>query len=82
MPKPLSDTIKKNGYLYTKVHEVEGIGYIYGQSSHGVIHGYEVFRHKVNTMYDTVSFPGNEAFGSWAWNCPTYAKALNKLSTF
>ena len=43
---------------------------------------FEVFKHKENTQFDCVSYPGNEAFGQWAWSCRTIDAALKLLNSF
>lgn len=47
--------LKSNGYAY--LYEVENEGDIY----------YEVFERRVNTQFETVSYPSAKAFGVWAF---------------
>lgn len=78
MPKELDIHIRRNGYNYHQSTKNDN-GYIYAQDLNGKTIAYEVFERRVNKMYDTVSFPGDNAFGSWAWSCRTYEDAFKKL---
>jgi hypothetical protein len=72
--KKLNDVINKQGFVYTKVYEDDN-NYIYSQQRNGNLIGYEVFRKKVNTMFNCESFPRNESFGLWAWSTRTLDRA-------
>lgn len=76
--KPLELHIRKNGFDY---HQgmMSDKGYLYAQLLDGKVIAYEVFRHKENTQFECVSFPGNEAFGTWAW---TYSKQEDAVKKF
>lgn len=76
--KELEIEIKKNGFKYKQVFKNE-IGFVYAQHLGGKIIAYEAFYRKENTMFNCVSFPGNEAFGLWAWSCGTIERAISKL---
>ncbi len=78
--KQLNSEIRKNGFTYKQVAKTDK-GYIYCQIMNNKIIAYEVFEHKENKLYNTVSFPGNEAFGLWAWTYRTLDEAKNKLQT-
>jgi hypothetical protein len=78
----LKHHIRKNGYDYYFVEKTDA-GYIYRQEDNGKVIAFEVFKRKENTQFNCISFPGNEAFGSWAWTYRTYEdakKRLNKIS--
>lgn len=78
---PLRDHIRKNGYDYYKITGIDGVGYIYEQKDNGKTVAFEVFEHRENKHFNCVSFPGNEAFGFWAWACRTLKEADKKLDT-
>lgn len=78
---PLREHIRKNGFDYYKVLETEK-GFIYRQDDNGKTVAYETFKRKVNTQFNCESFPGNEAFGSWAWTYRTLEDAKKRLNTF
>lgn len=77
--KPLDLVIRKNGFVYTQVYKNE-TGYVYSQHGYGRIIAYEAFYHKENNHFNTVSFPGNEAFGIWAWSCSTIELAVKRIT--
>lgn len=73
--KPLPKELKKKGFTYRQVVKTPK-GYIYSQTHpSGTLIGYEVFLHKENTRHNCVSFPGDNAFGVWAWSVRTLEKA-------
>jgi len=78
--KALRVNFRKNGFDYKQI-KATAEGYIY-QLTSGNTTRYEVFKHKINTRFNVVSYPGNEAFGSWAWSCITLDYAEFKLKTF
>lgn len=78
---PLRDHIRKNGFDYHKVKEVDN-GFIYRQDDNGKTVAFEVFKRKHNLYYQCESFPGNEAFGVWAWTYRNLEEAEKRLSTF
>lgn len=59
--------IKKNKYGY--IYEVDT-----GNGKH-----YEVFKKRINTMYDCISYPSSKSFGSWAWAVGDLDRANTKL---
>ena len=75
--KELAKQFKKRGFDYTQV-EANQYGYIYSFWD-GHITRYEAFERKENTQFDCISFPGDEAFGTWAYACPTLETAQHKL---
>ena len=77
--KELSPTINKRGFLYRQEFASDK-GYIYSQTLNGVLLGYEVFLRKENTHFNCVSFPGDNAFGVWAWTTKTLERAKQKLT--
>ncbi len=76
--RDLEIEIRKRGFQYKQVFKNKK-GYIYAQYLDGKIIAYESFYRKENAMFDCVSFPGDEAFGLWAWSCATLDRALSKL---
>jgi hypothetical protein len=76
--KELEIELRKNGFLYRQVFKNEN-GYVYEQILNGKPIAYEAFFRKENTQFNCVSFPGNEAFGTWAWSCRTIEKAIERL---
>ncbi len=65
--KQLSDTIKRNSFTYKKEGENQA-GFLYGQYDGENLVGFEVFERRENHYHDCISFPGNNAFGLWAWS--------------
>lgn len=74
--KELAETIKKGGFTYKKVYENSN-GYVYEQVGYNQ---YEAFFRVINTQYNCVSFPGNEAFGKWAWSCGSLDRAIKRIT--
>lgn len=69
------------GYEYTQVKASDS-GYIY-RVSDGFSHDwYEVFRRKENTRFGCMSYPGENAFGKWAWTKMTKKSAELLLVSF
>ena len=79
--KELKTVLRKGGFDYRLVYSND-LGYIYVQSDNGKTVAFEVFKRKINTYFNCVSFPGNEAFGQWAWTYRTLDEAIAKLKTF
>lgn len=51
-------------------------GYLYEVVPHdGSTSWFEVFKRKVNTYFDCISFPTSKAFGLWAWTTPSASRA-------
>jgi len=40
---------------------------------------YEVFRKRVNTRFNTVTYPTSKGFGIYAWTCMSYDAAIAKF---
>lgn len=76
--KDLDKVIKKRGFVYTQLF-ADTSGYVYRQDLNGVTVGFEAFLRKENTQFDCVSFPGDNAFGVWAWSCKTFDLAKSHL---
>lgn len=77
--KDLDLLITRRGFRYTQVFKNDK-WYIYKQQDqNGNNLAYEVFYRKENIRFDCVSFPGDEAFGLWAWSCTTLDRALKRL---
>jgi hypothetical protein len=85
--KPLEKQITKNGHVYHQI-AASPEAYLYEQTdkSTGKTVGFEVFKHRENKAGEVygkaieaaVAFPGNEAFGTWAWSYRTFAAAYKK----
>ena len=82
----LENEIKKNGYDYICL--LRGLkAFVYFQSLNGEPVAYEVFKKRINKAYEISgvhieegeAFPGNEAFGKWAWTYNTEAEAKKKF---
>jgi hypothetical protein len=41
---------------------------------------YEVFKRKVNTLYNMISYPKSNSFGVWAWTFSSILDALDKFN--
>lgn len=78
--KELDKVIKRRGFVY--IQEFAGTsGYVYRQEFNGQIVGFEAFLRKENSQFNCVSFPGDNAFGIWAWTTKTLEGALAKIQT-
>ena len=87
------DKMKALEKQFTGIGEVRG--FVFSQiraTNHGFLYEvntgngkhYEVFRKRVNTQYNNISYPRSKAFGRWAWTNKDLAKAheiLDKLNT-
>ncbi len=69
-----------SGYRFRQVGRTSRV-YIYEVTHNDVesLH-YEVFLHKENQRFGTVSYPRSNAFGSWAWTYPTLELAREKMA--
>jgi len=76
--KELDKEIKRRGFIYIQELATTS-GYVYRQVLNGVTVGFEVFLRKENKQYNCVSFPGDNAFGVWAWSCRTLELAKSHL---
>lgn len=77
--KELDKEIKKAGFVYIQEFS-DTSGFVYRQVLNGVTVGFEAFLRKENKIFNCVSFPGNNAFGVWAWSCKTFDRAKSKLN--
>jgi hypothetical protein len=53
--------------------------YIYEIYDESTSNHYEVFLHRENTRFGTISYPKSNNFGIWAWSCSTLKRALQKF---
>ena len=70
------------GYVFSQISNTKR-GYLYEVRGKDTIH-YEVFKRRENEMYDCISYPGDKAFGLWAWTTPDLERAkeiLKDIST-
>ena len=67
------------GYIFNQIKKNE-LGYIYEVKGHNI--HYEVFKKKINTLYDCVSYPTSKAFGKWAWSVGSFERANEILNSF
>ena len=65
------------GFIFTQIKK-NSKGYIYKVEDSGRTY-YEVFKHKINTQFNCISYPSNKGFGVWAWTCMSLDKAFDKL---
>lgn len=83
--KQLELQLRKNGFDYKQIKTTDK-GFIYSQSmpedEGGQLIAYEVFEKKINTLFNCISFPTNEAFGKWAWTYKSLKDAENRLLSF
>ncbi len=77
-PKELKKTFSKNGFFYEQIYAGDA-GYIYAKFYAARIVSYEAFKRRINTQFNCVSMPGNEAFGIWAWDCHTINGAVEVI---
>ena len=77
--KELDKEIKRRGFVYIQEF-ADTSGYVYRQVLNGVTVGYESFLRRENSQFDCVSFPGDNAFGVWAWSTKTLEKAKSYLN--
>jgi hypothetical protein len=79
--KKLNEIIAGRGSVKGKVMKrIRGssYAYLYECTGENFSTHYEVFRHKENTYFDCVSYPGDEAFGKWAWTYKSIDDAMFK----
>jgi len=68
------------GFVFTQICKTDN-GFIYEVDNYGNKY-YEVFKKKLNTMYNNISYPTDKAFGIWAFTTYNLDKAkimLNNL---
>lgn len=68
------------GFKFTQMNS-SMYGFLYKVDSGDTIY-YEVFKRRVNTQYNNISYPSNKAFGIWAWTTPDLSKAIDRLNSF
>ena len=67
------------GFLFRQVFESLN-AYLYAiMHSDGSMY-YEAFKKRINTLYNTESYPSSKQFGISAWTFTDYNKALNKFN--
>ena len=64
------------GFAFTQIKKTASY-YIYEVKSEGTKY-YEVFKRMENTRFGCVSYPTNNAFGTWAWTYLDLNKAKDK----
>ena len=64
-------------YLFTQL-EMSEKAYLYQVHSEQTMH-YEVFKRRINTQFNCVSYPSSKSFGIWAWCMADYDKAKQKF---
>lgn len=62
------------GFIFTQVNK-RNCGYIYKVETNSGTH-YEVFKRKINTKFNCISYPSDKQFGISAWCCSSYERAL------
>lgn len=65
------------GFIFNQIINTK-YGYIYEVNTGHKKH-YEVFKKRINTMFDCVSYPTSKSFGLWAWIVDDLDKAKEKL---
>lgn len=68
------------GFIFSKVKESE-FAFIYEVNTGNSIH-YEVFEKKINTQFNCISYPRDNAFGSWAFTFINLESAIIKFNGF
>jgi hypothetical protein len=76
--KDPKEELTKNRFTYRLVAKNE-YGYLYSQANKNGIIGYEVFERHKNKRFGCYSFPGDKAFGVWAWSYRRLERAMKKL---
>lgn len=65
------------GFTFTQIKKNEH-GYIYKVNTGNNNH-YEVFKRKLNTKFNCISYPSDKSFGLWAWTYKDLDNAIYKL---
>lgn len=95
LPVEFTGTGQHSGWTFTQVSRTD-CGYIYCRTSKDVSRSYyEVFRRKIakasmrefpngyaKEYPDREIYPGDSAFGNWAWCCDTLERATEILMSF
>ena len=66
------------GYVFNQISKTKH-AYLYEVKGDNTKH-YEVFKRRVNTLYECVSYPSNKAFGVWAFTLMDLDSAYNKFN--
>ena len=61
------------GFVFTQICKTN-CGFMYEVDNFGIKY-YEVFKRKVNTLYNNISYPTDKAFGIWAFTTSNFDKA-------
>lgn len=62
------------GFKFTQLKKTD-LAYLYQVQNSGPAY-YEIFKRRINTQFLSVSYPGKESFGVWAWTTCDLQKAL------
>jgi hypothetical protein len=95
LPAEFEGRGQHSGWKFRQVARTD-YGYVYERSSADVSHRYyEVFKFRIAKSHvstflsgvvkeypDMVSYPGDSAFGDWAWCCGTLERANEILKSF
>lgn len=65
------------GYIFNQL-KLTDKAFLYEVSNNNKVH-YEVFKRRVNSLYDCISYPTDKAFGLWAWTCSSLERAEEKF---
>lgn len=65
------------GFTFTQIKKND-YGYIYKVNTGNNNH-YEVFKRKINTKFNCISYPSDKSFGLWAWTYKDLDNAIYKL---
>ena len=77
---------KKSGYKLTQIFKTDE-GYIYECENNeeeykDVKPHYEIFKRKINSRFNCVSYPSDKAFGDWAFTTMSINHAKSILKSF
>jgi hypothetical protein len=79
--KELDEEIKGRGSVKGKTMKCiirSSFGYVYKCTGENFNTHYEVFGRRENSYYNCISYPGDEAFGKWAWTYSSLEDAMSK----
>jgi hypothetical protein len=68
------------GFMFTQLYKNDA-GYLYEVKPPNSDVYYEVFEHKENRRYGTVTYPSSKVFGITAWTYKAIEVALTKFKT-
>jgi len=66
-------------FHFTQILKTDA-GYIYEVKTPDLCSHYEVFQRKVNSQYNTITYPQSPSFSIYAWTFYSYADALQKFN--